>query len=226
MVIRTHKIKGALLAKARYLSSEFAVRYELFTRHGNYEDEIDLYGHILDHYTEALTKFIDDEDLVVDAIELEPSEILPEFSEMYFARPVEVEGETVEAYREKEISRMEAIVQKFVTLIATFAYHKYRYTTCPDDRKVEERNCYETWLRIKKYNRDNALIHDMTDAEMQATLMKWYENTELVKRPGLFETVDSRFNRTVESTIKTYVGKKPNIPASEMVEGYECDIAI
>lgn len=221
--IRTPEIRS----KARFLSSQFMVRRELHNMHGDKDSEIDIYLHAFSYAYSELKKFIDANGLVeyTEGID-DVSEVLTEFALSNFRNPIETANETEEQYQEAEWLRNSKIFDRFVALIATFAYHKYRYMLSPDDRKVEDRNCYYTWLEIKKYNRDNGILFGFTDEELQGTILTWYEDSVLPKNPKLFEKVDIKNGFGCNEILHSYVGKKPNIPASEMAAGYEFDLAI
>lgn len=228
MKIIWNKIKTPeMQAKVRYLSGEFMVRRELHNLYGDQGSEIDVYLHAFSHAYSELRKCIDENELVeyVEGID-DVAEMLTEFAVENFKNPVETKGETVDEYQEKIWLNTAKVFERFVALIATFAYHKYRYMLSPDDRKVEDRNCYYTWLEIKKYNRDNGILFNFTDEELQGTILTWYEQSILPKHPGLFEKVDAKNGHNCSDILMKYAGPKPKIPASEMADGYEFDLGI
>ena len=228
MKIMWNKIKKPeILTKARYLSSDFMVKRELHNIHGDKNSEIDVYLHAFSHSYKELKKFIDDNELIeyTEGIDDIP-EMLTEFALENFKNPVNTENETDDEYQEKIWISTCKTFDRFISLIATFAYHKYRYMLSPDDRKVEDRNCYYTWLEIKKHNRDNGILFGFTDEEFQGTVLTWYEESIIPKHPNLFEKVDIKNGLGCKDVLHSYNGKNPKIPASEMADGYGFDLAI
>lgn len=226
MKIYWNKLTGKrLIAKARTLSTAFMIRRDMHVKFGDMECDFDLYQHSFEYAYMSLKKFLEEEGLVeyderIDDVPV----MLATFAYKNFKNPVEVEGETEDEFKAKEWMRMNKLFDGFIALIATFAYHRYRLLNVPDDREVETRNCYYSWLKLKKYNRDNDLIHGMTDEELQNTTLAWYELSVLPKNPKLFEMADVANGREIASVVKKYEGPRPNIPSSEMAEGYDFDV--
>lgn len=228
MKIFWNKVVGAkMIAKARVLSTAFMIRRDMHRKFGDKTCDFDVYLHSFEYAYLTLKKFLEDEGLVEynENIDNVP-EMLATFAYRNFKNPLKVEGESDDEFREKEWIRMNKLFDEFIAQIGTLAYHSHRLLVNPDDRDVEERNCYYSWLKLKKYNRDNDLLHNMTDDELRDTTIAWFHHSVISKNPNMFDEADARNGRSATAVISKYDGPRPNIPKSEMAEGYDFEYGI
>lgn len=228
MKIFWNKIKGVELeSKLRALSTAFVIKRNFHQLYGDRECEFDLYLHIFDAAYAEMKEFVDANGLIeyIENIDDVPM-ALGVIAERYALDP----NISNPMSQEDHICReWMSIIQSFGTLsrlIGTLTYHTHRMKESPDDREVEIRNVYHTWLLLKKHNRDAGLLKGFSDDELRDTVIEWFIHTQLPKQPDLFEKVDALQGRRVDIVAGKYTGPRPNIPASEMAEGYDFGLSI
>lgn len=215
--------KKGLTETAKTLSANLRIFRDLYFEAGDKASEIDIYLHAYSQAHDALKLFVEENKLIsMTATETHSYETMSEFrTKMLATFAYEFHDATPNLCDEYIQKRGE--FNHFVRLVATLAYHRYRHANYPEDRAVEERNCFYSWLEVRKYNRDHALLIGFTDEELLTTLTAWFTQSVLSKTPDLFDKVE--LMKTGEILHK-YEGRKPNVPSSEMAEGYDFDLAI
>lgn len=215
--------KKGLIETAKTLSANLRIFRDLYFEDGDKGSEIDIYLHAYSQAHDALKLFVEENKLIsMSENEAKNYEAMPEYRTKMLATfayefHAEIPNQTEEYATRREY------FNHFVRLVATLAYHRYRYENYPEDRTVEERNCFYSWLEVRKYNRDHCLLIGFTDEELMSTLMEWFKPSILSKTPELFDQIELK--RTGEILHK-YEGRRPNVPSSEMAEGYDFDLAI
>lgn len=222
MEILFDKVKDkGLELEAKRLASEFMITRDMHRTYGDMNSNIDPYLHAFSQAYEELHAFIDSNELVEYTKDDYLPRVLANFADDYYTDP-ENKIETYE-YRDIMYKARCKVFERFVSLVYTLAYHRHRFFGSAEDKEVEERNCYFTWLELRKYNRDNNLLRDFTDEQLMMTLLEWFNMSILPKNPKIFDRVDVLRDAEV---VQKYTGPRPNIPASEMADGYDFDIGI
>jgi hypothetical protein len=215
--------KKGLTETAKTLSTNLRIFRDLYFEAGDKASEIDIYLHAYSHAHDALKLFVEENKLIsMTENEAKSYETISEFrTKMLATFAYEFHDETPN--QTKEYAEKRAHFNHFIRLVATLAYHRYRYDNYPEDRTVEERNCIYSWLEVRKYNRDHSLLIGFSDEELMVTLMAWFNQSILAKTPDLFDQVELK---KTEEILHKYEGRRPNVPSSEMAEGYDFDLAI
>lgn len=212
-----------LINNAKTLSANFRIFRDLYLEYGYKECEFDIYLHAYAYAQNELESFISENGFITMSVTEEHNyKTMSEYrAKMLATFAFEFHDDIPN--RTPEYAKKRDQFNYFVRLVSTLVYHQYRYENYHEDRESEERNCYYCWLEIRKYNRDNCLLMGFSDEELIATLIPWFKLAILSKTPDLFDKVEEM--RTGELLHK-YEGKRPNVPASEMVDGYDFDLAI
>jgi hypothetical protein len=206
------------------LSRNVQILRHLYNTFGDEKSRIDPYLHAYSQALEDLNSFILMNELFkFDEGEFEEYNNSPNFKTAIldmFAGSYGIKGDITSS--EEYVTWNEKLFH-FIKLITAFMYYRHRHIKYAFENGEDERNCYYFWLEIRKFNRDNNLIRGVSDEELLATLMAWYNESIVPKDPNLFENIDCIKNGEI---VKTYVGPRPIVPASEMVEGYDFDVGI
>ena len=110
-------------------------------------------------------------------------------------------------------------------VVAYAVRHEQYHFDCPfEDKNFLIRELYYRFVQVKSYCEQKGILSYFTsDIELTEAILSWFNETIFMKNPTIYFEA---YNHTISRIIGKYEGEIPNVPKSELAEGYDFSLGI